>query len=260
MSAVTFKNMRTSALNDNCEHPGRSFECGEPISGVSMIPALRHLDSRNINDIAAIHMSAFPDSAWTKLGVRVVSEYYLWHLLGPHPIVRATGVYVDRQCAGFCVSGVFNSSTSGFLSKNRNLLARRLILKPWLILDPVFFEKLRSGAKLLRRFKARNRNESAKVSTKAVDSFGILAIAVDPRSQGLGIGQLLMDDAEKAAVEQAFSKMDLTVNPGNLGAIRFYEKLGWMKLSRNDIWKGTMVKNLTQSTKSSQLSDEAAPD
>lgn len=190
-------------------------------------------------------MSAFPQSAWTKLGERVVEEYYLWHMLGPHPIVRASGVYVDGRCAGYCVSGVFNASTSGFLAKNRTLLVTRLAIKPWLMFDPIFFEKLKSGRKILKRFRVKHRDETNKTATTAVESYGILAIAVDPTNQGLGIGQLLMDDAETAAMEHNFLKMDLTVNTANQGAIRFYERHNWIKSYTNEVWKGVMIKDLS---------------
>lgn len=206
---------------------------------------LKQLTEESVNEIAAIHRLAFPESAWTKLGGRVAEEYYLWHLLGPHPIVRATGVTVDGDLAGFCISGIFNASTSGFLSKNRDLLVMRLAIRPWLIFDPVFLEKLKSGRNILKRFKKKSAEARDKTPAVPSDSFGILAIAVDPRRQGLGLGQILMGDAEDAAVELKFPKMDLTVNPENHSAIKFYEKLNWTKLVKNGVWNGVMIKSLS---------------
>jgi ribosomal protein S18 acetylase RimI-like enzyme len=75
-------------------------------------------------------------------------------------------------------------------------------------------------------------------------SYGILAIAVDPRRQGLGLGQILMDDAEDHAVELGFERMDLTVNPENVGGVRFYERLNWKKFYRDGMWKGVMTKDI----------------
>lgn len=207
---------------------------------------LKQLDDKYIADIAAMHRLAFPDSAWTKLGGRIVEEYYLWHLTGPHPVVRATGVFMDGEFAGFCISGVFHASISGFLARNLDRLMMRLALRPWLVLDPAFFGKLKSGRKIMKRFKSKNRDRTQPTAAAAADSFGILAIAVDPRRQGLGLGQLLMDDAEKAAIELDFRKMDLTVNPTNVNAIRFYEKQNWVKLRVNDTWKGVMIKTLNR--------------
>ncbi|QQS42013.1 MAG: GNAT family N-acetyltransferase [Acidobacteriota bacterium] len=212
---------------------------------------LRKLEIENVEEISAIHRLAFPTSAWTRLGGKVVEEYYLWHLLGPHPIVHATGVFVDDRLAGFCISGVFNASTSGFLSKNRNLLVWRMTVRPWLVFDPVFLSKVRSGVNILNRFRKRNRRPAERTSGNPTDSFGILAIAVDPSQQGLGIGQLLMEDAERTAIELRFSRMDLTVNPENHSAIRFYEKLNWVKQVKNESWKGVMVKKLPTPAKAS---------
>lgn len=206
---------------------------------------LQKLESADIEEISAIHRLAFPTSAWTRLGGNVVEEYYLWHLEGPHPIVHAIGVTVDDRLAGFCISGVFRGSTSGFLSKNRNLLVWRMSVRPWLMFDPMFLGKVKSGANILKKFRKRKRQSAKQTSGSPADSFGILAIAVDPSHQGLGLGQLLMDDAEKMAIELDFSKMDLTVNPENHSAIRFYERLNWVKQVKNDSWNGVMIKTLT---------------
>lgn len=145
---------------------------------------------------------------------------------------------------GFVHPGVFSASTSGFLATNRTLLLVRLAIRPWLVLYPVFLGKLRSGKDILKRFHAKKPEQRRTATVKPVDSFGILAIAVDPDRQGLGVGQILMDDAERAAVEHNFLKMDLTANPANQGAIRFYEKLNWTRVQQNGAWKGVMIKEL----------------
>jgi ribosomal protein S18 acetylase RimI-like enzyme len=210
-----------------------------------MMKCLRPLDEKQISLIASIHQLAFPESAWTRMGQRVVEEYYLWHLLGPHPHVRASGVFFEDECAAFCVSGVFNGSTSGFLKNNQKLFAIQLAKKPWLLLDPIFVGKLRSGLNILKRFSKIKSNDKKEESVPEREpSFGILAIAVHPRHQGARIGQLLMEDAEKAAIDLDYKKMDLTVNPTNKNAIRFYERQNWKRHLENDTWKGVMVKDL----------------
>lgn len=201
---------------------------------------LLDLDSNYIDGIARIHQLAFPHSAWSRLGRSVVERYYLWHLLGPHPIVRAMGAFADGELAGYCVSGVFKGSTSGFLSKNRFHLLLKVLTKPWLILNAEFIGKMRSGAKILKRASTRELETAPKKSREP--SYGILAIAVSPSHQSLGIGKLLMDDAEKAAVDMHYHQMDLTVNPSNVDAVRFYERLGWQRFAENDTWTGMMIK------------------
>lgn len=76
-------------------------------------------------------------------------------------------------------------------------------------------------------------------------SFGILSIAVSNDFQGFGIGKKLMLDAEEEAAKCGYKIMNLTVHPSNENAVRFYEKLKWEKISReNKAWKGQMVKKL----------------
>jgi ribosomal protein S18 acetylase RimI-like enzyme len=74
--------------------------------------------------------------------------------------------------------------------------------------------------------------------------FGILAIAVHPQRQGLGIGKLLMAEAENLARRQGFEEMGLSVNPGNRQAVEFYERLNWIRFSKDSVWKGQMKKSL----------------
>ena len=75
--------------------------------------------------------------------------------------------------------------------------------------------------------------------------FGILAIAVHPDFQGLGVGQALMAHAESVARIQQFPQMQLSVAPDNQQAVRFYERLGWQRIVKpGHEWKGDMIKPL----------------
>lgn len=53
-----------------------------------------------------------------------------------------------------------------------------------------------------------------------------------------------MERSEAIAREKGFSEMDLTVNPQNEKAIRFYERLGWEKVVNEGRWTGLMRKRL----------------
>jgi ribosomal protein S18 acetylase RimI-like enzyme len=79
-----------------------------------------------------------------------------------------------------------------------------------------------------------------------VQSFGILSIAVDPRRQGIGAGKSLIAYCEASAFQRGFEQMHLTVEPENRQAIAFYERLGWEKALESGVWKGRMIKRLTQ--------------
>ncbi len=206
--------------------------------------ALREITADDLLKVANIHVDSFPESALTKLGVESVRRYYLWQLNGSHEKVRAVAAYVKTDSVGFSFSGVFNGSTSGFISYNRNFLIRRVISRPWLLFNPLFRERLRSGIKILRNFTKKEQSKNSVIKRERPKSFGILAIAVSPNHQKFGIGKILMIDAENEAVKCGYDRMHLTVNPGNQKAIRFYENLNWKKLVNGDKWTGSMVKIL----------------
>jgi ribosomal protein S18 acetylase RimI-like enzyme len=89
-------------------------------------------------------------------------------------------------------------------------------------------------------------------------SFGVLAIAVDPASQGQGTGAILMAEATRRAIAQDFLAMHLTVHPTNTAAVAFYRGLGWVELKEpNGTWVGRMTLSLVgDADKSALQSDE----
>lgn len=207
----------------------------------------RQLTVGNLDDIVRVHIEAFPESAWTKLGSRVVKNYYHWQITGPHPLVTAEAAYLGGDCAGFLVAGLFCGSTGGFISANRYLLAGKTLMKPWLLLNPEFRGSFQNGWRILKKQLRRNRAEPKRDVAENIvtKSYGILAIAVSPRFQGCGVGKMLMETAEKTAVLHGFEKMDLSVNPSNTQAVRFYKRLNWKKTTiGNGRWTGVMEKSL----------------
>lgn len=204
---------------------------------------IRKLGQQDLPAIASIHKLAFPGSALTALGASAVRRYYEWQLTGPHD-VSALGAFHENEMAGFCFGGVFHGAMSGFLRKNRAYLAWRVITHPWLAANPLFRDRLINGLKVLRRFPKPSRtNRPNPIHQKL--SFGILSIAVNPEFQGKGVAKVLMMESEAIAKRQGFNEMNLTVSPDNYRAIRFYDSLGWQKVTRESAWSGEMVKSLS---------------
>ncbi len=212
---------------------------------------LRELTAADLPQIAEVHCDSFPEGAMTKLGRRVVEQYYLWQLTGPHTTVRAVGAFSGNDCAGFSFGGVFSGgSMSGFLRHNKSLLITQFLLHPHHAFSPFLLRRIITGVKILRRSARRTleiaaENASAKPNpTAKIKSFGILSLAVAHRCQGCGIGQRLLADAETEAAKSGFEQMDLMVHPENLQAVRFYEKQNWEKVPAEDQWRGVMIKKI----------------
>jgi ribosomal protein S18 acetylase RimI-like enzyme len=192
-----------------------------------------------VNEVANIHLGAFPKSALSSLGFEAVRRYYEWQLIGPHDVLPL-GAYLDETMAGFCIGGIFRGAMGGFLRKNRTFLISRTIIRPWVVFNPLIRNRIRSALKIL----SQKPSAPPKPGKAKVRSFSILAIAVHPTYQGLGIGKILMETSEDFARNNGYEKMHLTVDPGNTQAIGFYERLGWQKISVSLTWSGQMEKRL----------------
>jgi ribosomal protein S18 acetylase RimI-like enzyme len=218
---------------------------GKEFSQVSEV-LLRKIGLDDLSRVAKVHIEAFPESTLSKLGAGVVKRYYAWQLTGPHPTVRATAAYVGDRCVGFSFGGVFNGSVSGFIDRNLAVLVFAALLRPWVLMQRKYREQLFKGTKIRKKFRSRKNADAGNghIQTPKIESFGILSVAVAPQYQRLRIGELLMHDAEEAAAQDGFKLMDLSVNPSNIKAIRFYEKHGWYKVPQGESWRGIMKKNL----------------
>ena len=205
---------------------------------------LRPIETPDLPMIAQVHMDAFPESALTKLGPSIVRSYYDWQLNGPHEKVRATAALVTDECAGFSFSGIFNGSTSGFIARYRPHLIRASLRRPQLVFNDMFVARVREGLRLMIHAGRKRRRPPQTVSPQPATNYGILSIAVAPKFQQLGVGQLLMQDAEYAALDSGCRKICLTVHPGNVKAVRFYEKQKWKKLVTAGLWTGAMIKTI----------------
>ena len=193
----------------------------------------------DLPDVTSVHLNAFPRSALSGLGREAVRRYYEWQLVGPHDRYAVVAM-VDGQIAGFNFAGVSRGAISGFVRKNRNWLAMRVLLRPWLMVNPMVRTRIRTGLEVLGL--RRRTVQSPSPVARPKKSFGILSIAVDPGFQGCGVAQLLMEDAEREAREWGFKYMYLTVATDNLRAIRFYEKTGWTRVPQDGEFHGFMDK------------------
>lgn len=201
---------------------------------------IRALQADDLPAVADLHMRAFPEAALTALGREAVLRYYRWQLEGPHDLY-ATVAMVDGKMAGFNFAGHFRHPLTGFMRRNRGYLILSTLRRPWLLANPLFRDRLKLG---LYKFRWRRRPAPKAASTEQ-RRFGVLSVAVDPAMQGRGVGQALMDDAEREARRLGLSRIGLTVRLDNLQAIRFYERTGWSRKPDDaGRWTGNMQKEL----------------
>jgi len=211
---------------------------------------IRDIKHEDLDAISRIHRASFDDRALTQLGQGAVKRYYHWLMIGFAEVYPICATTVYGKLAGFCFAGVYAGSFSGFLRKNKWYLTLNILLRPWLVFNPLIWEQAKLALKTIKRIMKHqdrnygdNRNDSLEKIKKG-SHFGILSIAVDPGFQRKGVADLMMREVERGAIENGYSQLNLSVHPENLPAVKFYEKLGWEKNLPNGRWDGKMFKKL----------------
>jgi ribosomal protein S18 acetylase RimI-like enzyme len=197
----------------------------------------------NLESIASIHGEAFKDSALTRLGILPTKKYYE-SLLFKSTDNCNLGAFSDQQLRGFCFSGNYSGSLSQFLTKNKEFLFRWILFHPWLIFDKTILNKILVSINIIKKTYRPPQHPPIKKK-----SFGILAIAVDPKYQKMGIGRHLLSEVESRAEKLGYEYMHLTVHPENLPSIEFYEKNGFVRRKKEkEEWAGLMEKEIQKET------------
>jgi ribosomal protein S18 acetylase RimI-like enzyme len=214
------------------------MHCGICVADLRIGP----ITTADLEQLARVHRSAFPDGAITALGAEAVRRYYAWLLEGPHDAML-NGAWLGDRLVGFCAAGVFRGAMNGFLRKNRIYLALHLLAHPALLLTPLVRDRVRTALQITYRFSRFKRQVTQ--APLASPAFGVLAIATADDARGVGAGRALMQEAERRARAAQHTRMVLTVHPDNVRAVRFYERLGWSRRNETSgTWVGLMEKVL----------------
>jgi len=206
---------------------------------------IRDAEEQDLAAVARLHVQAFPTSVLGALGQEVVRRNYLWQLDGPHDLTAIVAEDEHGNVLGFLFGGVFRGSTIGFIKREKWFLLRRVLTHPQFLLRRVGWRRLVLGLRLLFRRPSKPQPEDPTAVPRR--SFGVLAIAVEPELHGTGVGDELMAEARRRAIDAGFESMHLSVHPSNGRALAFYRRSGWTELAEPDgSWVGRMSLTLTE--------------
>ncbi|MFN7801272.1 GNAT family N-acetyltransferase [Gemmatimonas sp.] len=202
--------------------------------------AVRLMQEADLEAVAQLHISAFPEQLMSRLGVDVVRAYYAWQLrCGATARAFRAAVVGDRNgLAGFVIGGRYHGATSGFVKAYAGTLLLALARNPQLLGDRRVLAKLRAVTCAVVGVWFR-RVAPSRPGPAHEPSFGVLALAVAPNRHGSGVAAQLMQELEGAAMAAGFRAMNLHVNTDNPRAIAFYEKRGWQRDGAHP-WTGNM--------------------
>lgn len=210
-------------------------------SGADMNTTIRQLSIDDVHAVARVHMISFPRAVLTRLGSDVVVAYYRALFDGENDLY-ATGAFDDDSGAllGFVIGGILSDLAGTFVTQNWGLVAARLMRKPWLVVDPLFRDRVRRGLRAFRRKRGRSRPRGTRRNNRHV----VLSLAVDPSARNHGVARSLMLDQEAHARVTGRTILSLTVARDNHAAIGLYERLGYERHleTPGNVWRGQMRK------------------
>ena len=169
---------------------------------------------KDIADIVAIHIKAFPDFFLTTLGEGFLKLYYRSVLRSSDGVLLVG--QADGETTGFCAGTMLSAGFNKRLIKNH------------------FMGYVGQGTKLLfthplriwHLFKNMTK-ENADVGDKG-DYAELLSIGVDPNKQGGGVGKKMLIALEEEVNRRGGTKLSLTTDyVNNEKAIGFYHSLGY---------------------------------
>lgn len=189
-------------------------------------PKLRPVAAGDLDELAVLHQRAFPASVLGRLGTDAVVRYYRSQLREED--VDAWVAVDGSRLLGYLVGGRFSGSMTRFVKDNASFLILQVVRRPALLVDRRSWRAMVEGARLALHHG--RRKEAERPDRVPPSSFGVLAVAVDPRATRTGVGRCLLALAEDRARRSGYHRMHLTLDPANQGALAFYRRMGWQRL------------------------------
>lgn len=198
----------------------------------------------NISDIAKCHIDAFPSSVSSKLGMPFCKKMMEWF------IVNNRGVLYHAEDDNGIVIGYVSMmiktdpGQSGSFSTISHYAFKAvlisLMLKPWLIFNPLFRLNHKTIKNIVLKklgFKESKSNVNNSEYNKAYTfkpQIGIVGIGVDPKFQGHGYAGELLRRCALYCKSKGFDTLSLSVHKDNNAALKAYKKMGFEIVSTKE--------------------------
>jgi ribosomal protein S18 acetylase RimI-like enzyme len=195
------------------------------------------LDRSFLNEVSRCHISAFPKSFSSKLGLPYVKKMLEWYLVSDNRFLL--GVEFKSQIIGYVGSARGYGSTSAMMQYTFWHAIISVIKKPKLI----FYLSSLSNVILIfknfarRIFRSKKNNDliSTKINEESKASIGLIVIGVDSNFQSQGIGSMLLEGHYNQCKSLKASLSHLSVKNINAKAINTYKKNGWKIIKKDKI-------------------------
>ena len=178
-------------------------------------------DGDMLQDVAGLHLEAFAGYPNTLLGRGYAKALIKWFIKSERTITIAA-IDGNRKVVGYALG-----APAGYAeSLNRELfwgVAARIIMRPWLLLNPRFWIILTARMRSLMGLP----QNAQQVMDLPEPSMSLVAIGVASSQRRSKIGQRLMQAFEAEARGSQMRSLVLSVYENRTAARQFYEKCGW---------------------------------
>lgn len=195
----------------------------------------------SLNRIAKCHISSFPKSLSSKLGIGFVTDILGWYLSSPNNFLffLVENKIVVGYCGGYLKDGSENyGAASGMTQVGFNSAFYSLIKKPWLFFHLDLVKKYPFVFKNIIRKFGFLKEEPLHKEIKDFDFdnliCGLVVIGVHPKFRKKGIGSKLLNEFEIQAKERGANLISLTVKKNNENAIASYLKNNYQFSTENE--------------------------
>lgn len=204
---------------------------------------IQPIEGHQLEETANCHMSAFPDSFATKLGINYVKKMLEWYIVSKDRFL--TGVIFGDKIVGYVGGAKGSGSTSAMMQYAYWDGIVSLVVRPYLLFNSTFLSQIGLISRNIRMrvFQRRQNIElsATKISRNASDlSIGLVVIGVHSEFRRRGVGSMLLKAFTEKSLEIGGTHGHLSVKTSNSNAIKAYKKNGWEIASSNN--KSTVMK------------------
>lgn len=173
-----------------------------------------HLSSINSDEIALLHLSAFPGFFLSKLGVRFLRIFYTSILDDPNSV--GIGILKNNEIVGFAIGSTIADSFY-------NRIFKKNFLKLFIY---TFWPIIKNPLLIIRVFQSLFSN--SKKNDELVNAAVLLSICVQPNFESKGIGRMLLEKFEEH-INNYNDLIILTTDKDNNEYVnRFYQKNNYL--------------------------------
>ncbi len=188
---------------------------------------VRQASHQDLQAVAKVHKSCFPDSFSTALGPKLLVKFYEGYLAGA-PELFLVAENDSGEIGGFCMGYYCESNyyTKNFFKNNTMAIGLRVL---WLLLsgNKAAWKKVKGVTCRDQQMQVTN-TEFEEINHNATGD--LLSICVDAQYRGSGMAQELIDQYQQVLLEQGRTMCLLSVSVRNPRGIRFYERNGFIQI------------------------------